>query len=113
MKQINNFIFEKFKIDKNVRDASHDDSLFKVIQYENNGDKGGYSTFPTDNLIDYKYGFVAYNKDGEFIVLEVFNDFEEYAETPGWDEKDIKVLSRLGIGQSTYVQSGDLCIRLW
>ena len=113
MKQINNFIFEKFKINKDIKDSSPDDSLFKVIQYENNGDKGGYSTFLTDDLIDYKYGFVAYNKDEEFIVLEVFNDFEEYAETPGWDEKDIKVLSRLDIGQSTYVQSGDLIVRLW
>lgn len=113
MKQINNFIFEKFKINKDIKDASPDDSLFKVIQYENNGDIGGYSTFPTDNLIDYNYGFVAYNKDGEFIVLEVFNDFEEYAETPGWNEKDIKSLSRLDIGDSTYVQSGDLMVRLW
>lgn len=113
MKQINNFIFEKFKIDKNVRDSSHDDSLFKVIQYENNGDKGGYSTFPTDDLIDYKYGFVSYNKDGEFIVLEVFNDFEEYAETPGWDKNDVKVLSKLNPGESTEDQAGSLCIRLW
>ena len=52
MKELNNFILEKFKINKNIKptQAQENNQLFPLIQDENHGERGGYSSFFTDNI---------------------------------------------------------------
>lgn len=113
MKEINNYITEKLVIDKDTKNVKVNPPIFDLVQYENNKEKGGYSTFDIETAKEYKYCFVECNKLDDFICIHVLNDFEEYSETSGWDDIDVKALSKLNIGDSVKIQTGGILTKLW
>ena len=83
-----------------------------ITQYETN--KGSaYCTFDISNAYqNYKYGYIYYNTDDEFVSIDGIRNMEEFEDLMGVNEGDFEELENMNIGESYEWENGTF-VRIW
>ncbi len=83
-----------------------------ITQYET--DKGSaYCTLDISNAYrNYKYGYIYYNTDDEFVSIDGIRNMEEFEDLMGVNEGDFEELENMNIGESYEWENGTF-VRIW
>lgn len=105
MQQLDNFIVEKLKINKNTKVSNQ-----KILQEKNISAKDG-AVIVMD--LDYKHIFMMYDQNSGTLSCFGFNTAEEYAKEWSIDIKDAKDLESLKEGETDYdIKTGAIITKI-
>lgn len=95
-----------------VKRINEEKAIATLVQYEVDKD-ASYHTINVGKVMEkYKYGFVSFNSDEEFVAINGFNSVEDFSGLLGGDGNSYDKIDGMEVGQS--VDTGDeIWTRIW